>query len=142
MNAIDVLGLKQFNTLKHSITIANTRRMAGEREGVAYAFGYILPDDFMRSCAESICKSLGHTFVQCRANQYGISDFIEEHTDTGYPGCYTTIVCLLHSGDSLRIDGELVREYEGSLITMAPNTKHSIDKGKIRTSLVLWSKKL
>lgn len=139
MNASDILG-DDFNRLCYVATILPKQLNEKCISGVAYRFLSVNADKFVDDCAKRICENYGLELVHCRINEYGSSDFCDNHTDTAYRDCHTISVCLLHSDDSLYVDDILVQEYKGSITIIPKNTIHGVRKGNVRTSLVIWAK--
>lgn len=139
MNARELLG-KDFDRLLALYTLLPKKRLKGSIDGVMFNFLLIEADDFIKKCASAICQAYGMELNHCRINEYGYSDFCTEHTDTAFPEASTLSVCLLHSTDSLYVDGKIVPEYEGSVTFIGNGVKHFVKSGSVRVSLVIWAK--
>lgn len=131
---------RDLHALSFQATVLPKKRLAGSMEGVGYKFNVIEADQLINSVAERLCALNNMKMLHCKINEYGCSDYCGEHADTVYKDCYTLILNLLPSEDSLKINGQVVPEKLYDLTIIEPNELHEVQAGHNRMSLVIFAR--
>lgn len=126
--------LKELPNKKLCRYVLNTPELSA-----SFSHHHIRPDNPVYSHLEEI---VGATIIHARYNEYGVDDYISEHTDTAFPNAHTFIIELTDDKRLVRNGGSLLftSKETPAIIMMPPNTPHRVLKGDvIRKSIVFWA---